>query len=239
MRNALITGSSSGLGRSISLRLSETGYRILVHGRRSEGIKNTCNLIEQSGGQAEGRPANLKDITAAQELARWAVSSGALQVVVHNAGGYAPAPVGEDSLEEWDEILGVQLRAAMHITAITLPSLIETQGAYVFIGSVDALVGNARRSASTAASAGRVGFAKSLFEEVREHGVRVITIHPGFMNTPLASPGRLDPARMIQTEDIAELVATAVSLPQSSCVVEMTVRPQRSPYNRTQGEVQK
>lgn len=61
-------------------------------------------------------------------------------------------------------------------------------------------------------------------------GVKVITIHPGFMNTPLVSPGRVDPARMIQPEDMAQLVVSAVSLPPTSCVVEMTVRPQRSPY---------
>lgn len=231
MKNALVTGSSSGLGRSVALKLSKEGYDILVHGRRKQGIDETCQLIEQSGGRSQGRLANLREITAAQELARWAVSSGELQVVIHNAGGYPPAPAGEESLAAWDEILNVQLRAVMHITAITLPSLIESQGAYVFIGSIDSLVGNARRSASTAASAGRIGFAKSLFEEVREHGVRVITIHPGFMNTSLVSPGRVDPAKMIQTEDIATLIVTAVSLPQSSCVVEMTVRPQHSPYS--------
>lgn len=231
MKNALVTGSSSGLGRSVALNLSKAGFEVLVHGRSKQGIEETRQLIAEAGGRSQGHPADLRETTAAQELARWAVSSGDLQVVVHNAGGYPPAPAGEESLDAWDEILDVQLRAVMHITAITLPSLIESKGAYVFIGSIDSLLGNARRSASTAASAGRIGFAKSLFEEVREDGVRVITIHPGFMNTPLVSPGRVDPAKMIQPEDIAALIVNAVSLPQSSCVVEMTVRPQRSPYN--------
>lgn len=233
MKSALITGSSSGLGRAVALRLGREGYRILVHGRRQEKVDETCHLVEQAGGQAVGCVADLSAVDAADRLASWAAEQEQLSVVVHNAGGYGPAPAAADHLGMWDEILDVQLRAAMHITALTLPKLIENQGAFVFTGSVDALRGNPRRCASTAASAGRIGFAASLFEEVREHGVKVITIHPGFMNTPLVGPGRLDPAKMIQPEDVAELVVSAISLPPTSCVVEMTVRPQRSPYPTT------
>lgn len=230
MKSALVTGSSSGLGRAVALRLARAGYQVLVHGRRQDMVDETCRLIEQAGGRALGQVADLRKVSAADHLANWSVTQERLSVVVHNAGGYGPAPATAENLSKWDEILNVQLRAVMHITALTLPKLIESQGAYVFTGSVDALRGNSRRSASTAASAGRIGFAVSLFEEVREHGVKVITIHPGFMNTPLARSSRLDPARMIQPEDMAELVVSAISLPQTSCVVEMTVRPQRSPY---------
>lgn len=230
MQSALVTGSSSGLGRAVALRLGQEGYRVLVHGRGREKVDETCRLVKDAGGQALGHVADLKDIDAADRLAGWSATQEELSVVVHNAGGYGPAPVAAESLDAWDEILDVQLRAPMRITALSLPKMIENQGAYVFIGSVDALKGNRRRGASTAASAGRIGFAASLFEEVREHGVKVITIHPGFMNTPLVSPGRLDPTRMIQPEDMAQLVVSALSLPRTSCVVEMTVRPQRSPY---------
>jgi NAD(P)-dependent dehydrogenase (short-subunit alcohol dehydrogenase family) len=113
-----------------------------------------------------------------------------------------------------------------------LPRLGENKGALIFIGSVDALSGNAGRCASTASSAGRIGFAASLFEEVRETGIRVVTIHPGFMNTPLVSSDRVDSAKMIQPADVAELIVTAINLPPTSCVVQMTVRPQRSPYRK-------
>lgn len=56
-------------------------------------------------------------------------------------------------------------------------------------------------------------------------------LHPGFVNTALVSRDRLDPAKMIQFDDIAELATQTVLLPRTACVVEMTVRPQRSPYS--------
>lgn len=230
MTCALVTGSSSGLGREIALRLAREGIDALVHGRSQEGIDATCRLVAEAGAGAEGCRADLADRTAVDALARQAAARPDLAVVVHNAGGYGPAPVSEESLDLWDEILDVQLRAIMRITAITLPRVRDNAGAFIFIGSVDALSGSARRCASTAASAGRIGFAASLFEEVRESGVRVVTIHPGYMNTPLAVSDRLDPERMVQPSDVAELVVTAIRLPPNSCVVQMTVRPQRSPY---------
>jgi NAD(P)-dependent dehydrogenase (short-subunit alcohol dehydrogenase family) len=76
----------------------------------------------------------------------------------------------------------------------------------------------------------QAGFARALFEDVREDGVGVTLLHPGFVNTALVSRDRLDPAKMIQADDTAELAAQAVLLPRTACIVEMTVRPQRSPY---------
>ena len=76
----------------------------------------------------------------------------------------------------------------------------------------------------------RDGFAEALFEEVREDGVRVVRVHPGFVNTEMVGGRGLDTTKMIQPEDVAELVHTAVHLPPTACVVEMVVRPQRTPY---------
>ena len=195
MKSALVTGSSSGLGRAVALRLGREGYRVLVHGRRREKVDETCRLVKDAGGQALGHVADLKDADAADRLAGWAAAQDQLAVVVHNAGGYGPAAVAAESLDAWDEILDVQLRAPMRIAALTLPKLIENQGAYVFVGSIDALRGNPRRGASTAASAGRIGFAASLFEEVREHGVKVDHDPPRLHEHPAGRSGTPRPRR--------------------------------------------
>ena len=76
----------------------------------------------------------------------------------------------------------------------------------------------------------QAGFAKALFEDVREDGVRVTLVHPGFVNTPLVNDAGIDRSRMIQVTDISDLIATAVTLPNTACVTELTIRPQRSPY---------
>ena len=76
----------------------------------------------------------------------------------------------------------------------------------------------------------QAGFAKALFEDVREDGVRVTLVHPGFVATPSVNAANKDTGKMIQVEDISQMIATAISLPNTACVTELTMRPQRSPY---------
>ena len=82
---------------------------------------------------------------------------------------------------------------------------------------------------AVAAKHGIEGFASALFEEVRELGVRVVRVHPGDVNTDMTAGRDLDPTKMIQPSDVADLVLTAIRIPPSACVVEMIVRPQRTP----------
>lgn len=84
--------------------------------------------------------------------------------------------------------------------------------------------------ASLAVRHAHAGFARALFEDVREDGVRVTLMHPGFVNMPPVKTDGLDRTLMIQIEDISEMITTAVSLPNTACVTEMKLRPQRSPY---------
>jgi len=151
-------------------------------------------------------------------------------VVVHNAGIGGSGRVADADFARWDRILDVDLRAPMLLTALTLGTVSRRQGVYVFIGSISAKMGMAGSGAYCAAKHGLDGFAEALFEEVREQGVKVVRIHPGYVNTEMVGGPGLDTSKMIQPEDVAELVCAAVSLPPTACVVEMVVRPQRTPY---------
>ena len=136
----------------------------------------------------------------------------------------------EPDFERWDAILDVDLRAPMRLAALALPHLVQSQGVVVFIGSIAAKMGMAGSGVYCAAKHGLAGFAEALFEEVREQGVRVVSVHPGFVATDMVGGPGLDADLMIQPGDIAELVACAVALPETACAVELVGRPQRSPY---------
>ena len=229
-RVALVTGASGGIGRGVSIRLAREGFSILAQGRRRDALRETRRAVREAGGTAEFLEAELQDMNAVTRLAGWATRHGPLDAVIYCAGGGAATPVAPESFARWDEILDVIVRAPMRLAALTLPAVAEAKGAFVFICGMYAKMGVAGRSGYCAARHAMEGFAKSLFEEVREQGVRVTLVHPGFVNTTLVNPERLDPARMIQVDDIAELIATAVVLPRTACVTEMTVRPQKPPY---------
>jgi 3-oxoacyl-[acyl-carrier protein] reductase len=228
-RTALITGASRGIGRTIALRLAEAGFTIRAHGRDEQALDETCRLVHDTGGSAHAFPADLTDTAAIERLAEWATTDGC-DVVVHNAGIGGSGRVAEADFARWDRILDVDLRAPMRLTALTLQHVAKRSGAYVFIGSISAKMGMAGSGAYCAAKHGIDGFAEALFEEVREDGVRVVRIHPGYVNTEMVGGRALDTTKMIQSEDVAALVQAAVELPPTACVVEMVVRPQRTPY---------
>jgi NAD(P)-dependent dehydrogenase (short-subunit alcohol dehydrogenase family) len=204
--------------------------RVWVHGRDPARLDETCKLVRDSGGEAHGIAADLRDRPALGRVVEQAAADGGLDVVVHNAGIGGHTPVASADFDRWDEMLQVDLRAPMQLTALALPHVVRREGVFVFIGSISAKMGMANSSVYCAAKHGLDGFAEALFEEVRETGVRVVRIHPGYVNTDLVAGRGLDERKMIQPADIAELVHGAVMLPSTACVVEMIVRPQRTPY---------
>ena len=103
----------------------------------------------------------------------------------------------------------------------------QGEGVVINIGSVSGKTGEANGAANSASKFGLIGFTQSLYEEVREHGIKVSVILPGFVDTPLISPNRqLDRSKMIQADDIAQAVLFVLTSPPTCCPVEITVRPQ-------------
>jgi len=104
-------------------------------------------------------------------------------------------------------------------------------GAVINISSVSGITGHANGAAYSASKFGLIGFSQSLYEEVRENGIRVSVIIPGFVDTQMIPPvRRLDRSKMIQPEDVAKTVLFVLTSPPTICPVEITVRPQKTPY---------
>jgi NAD(P)-dependent dehydrogenase (short-subunit alcohol dehydrogenase family) len=157
---------------------------------------------------------------------------GAVDILINNAGWGKRAPVVKAKLEDWDQTFRLNLRAPMMLAQRFLPAMIaKGEGAVINIGSVSGKSGEANGAAYSASKFGLIGFTQSLYEEVREHGIKVSVILPGFVDTPLIPPNRqLDRSKMIQAADIAQTVCYVLAAPATSCPVEITVRPQRTPY---------
>ena len=230
MKTALITGASSGIGKGTAIRLARDGWRILAHGRRVDALEETLAEVRTAGGDGEYFTAEMADMDQIEALSDWATSNGRLDAVVHCAAKFTYGPVSTERFEDWDLVIDRVLRATIRLTAHTLPAVTKAQGAYVYICGPTSWTGWKNHSIHCAVRHAQAGFARALFEDVREDGVRVTLVHPGFVNTPPVKTEGLDRTLMIQVEDISEMIATAVSLPNTACVTEMKLRPQRSPY---------
>jgi len=135
-------------------------------------------------------------------------------------------------IDDWDRTFRVNLRAPMILAKMFLPAMIgKGEGAVINISSVSGKTGEGNGAAYAASKFGLIGFTQSLYEEVREHGIKVAVILPGYVDTALIPPNRqLDRSKMIQADDIAQAVNYVLTSPTTCCPVEITVRPQRTPY---------
>jgi 3-oxoacyl-[acyl-carrier protein] reductase len=230
---AIVTGAGRGIGRAIALALGEAGARVALAARSEEEIRSVAQEIRAKNGDALALKADLSrdedmERMGAQTTREW----GAVDILVNNAGWGKTAPVASSRVEDWDRTFQINLRAPMMLTRLVLPAMIERKaGAIVNIGSISSKAGQANTSAYSASKFGILGFTQSLFEEVREFGIKVSIILPGFVDTPLIPLNkRLDRSKMIQPRDIADAVLYVLNTPVTACPVEMTIRPQQTPY---------
>jgi short-subunit dehydrogenase len=230
---ALVTGAGRGIGKAIALSLARSGCRLVLAARTAAQLQEVQQEIQGMGGDSKIVPA---DLTRDQDIENLVAESqrtyGAVDFLINNAGWGKRAPVARVKVEDLDQTLRVNLRAPMLLAKYLLPGMIEKgAGAVINIGSVSGKSGEANGAAYSASKFGLIGFTQSLYEEVREHGIKVAVILPGFVDTPLIPPNRqLDRSKMIHAEDVAQSVLYVLNSPATSCPVEIMIRPQRTPY---------
>ena len=230
---ALVTGAGRGIGRAVAINLAQAGCRVILTARTSDQLEQVQQEISAHGGEAVGIAA---DLTRDEEIAQLVAESNRrwepANILINNAGWGKRAPIVKGRQEDWDQTFRLNLRAPMILTKALLPSMIEKgHGAVINIGSISGKTGEANGAAYSASKFGLIGLTQSLYEEVREYGIKVAVILPGFVDTPLIPPNRqLDRSKMIQPADVAQTVHFILTSPPTCCPVEITLRPQKSPY---------
>lgn len=232
-RVSIVTGAGRGIGKAIALLLARSGSRVALAARSEGELHAVREEIHGQGGEAMVVPTDLtKDAEIRwlvdETLARWK----SVDYLINNAGWGRTAPVTKARVEDWDRTFQVNLRAPMVLSQMVLPAMVaKGEGAIINIGSISGKTGQANTAAYCASKFGLIGFTESLYEEVREYGIKVAVILPGFVDTPLIPPTRrVDRSKMIRPEDIAQAVLFVLTSSPVSCPVEIIVRPQRAPY---------
>ncbi len=230
---ALVTGAGRGIGKAVAISLAKLGCRVVLAARTSGELEKVKLDIQNDKGMAIAVPVDLTRDEDIETLVRESEREfGGVDILINNAGWGKRASVVRAKIEDWDQTLRVNLRAPMILAKELLPAMIERGGgAVINIGSVSGKSGEADGAAYSASKFGLIGFTQSLFEEVREHNIKVAVILPGFVDTPMIPPVKhLDRGKMIQAEDVAQAVLYVLSAPVTACPVEITIRPQRTPY---------
>ena len=220
-RVALVTGAASGIGRAVALAYASAGFTVVVSDLDAAGGESTVALIQQTGGHAcfaladVARPADHLALVALAET-----RYGALHVACNNAGiGGDLAPTADQTLEGWQRVIDVNLSGVFYGLRAQIPALLRAGGgAIVNVASILGSVAFANAPAYTAAKHGVVGLTKASALEYGSQGVRINTVGPAFIHTPMIERLESDPAtnaalvamhpigRLGRPEEVAELV---------------------------------
>lgn len=229
-RRALVTGAGRGIGRAIAQELARRDARVLCVSRtQSELDETTANFANR----AISVSLDLCTPNAAEILMNEAIERlGGLDILVHCAGIYVSGTVEDMPLADLDRLYVANVRAPFALTQAALPLLIEAEGQIVFMSSSIVRAGNiAGRGGYAAMHAALKALADATRDDVNDRGVRVLAVMPGSTATPRQAQifsynGRpYRPERLLQPEDIAQMVCASLSLPRTAEVTDIFVRP--------------
>jgi NAD(P)-dependent dehydrogenase (short-subunit alcohol dehydrogenase family) len=212
-RVALVTGGSRGIGRSVAQLLAAAGANVCLTGRNDEALNDAVLGIEAGGGRAFSFPCDIADETQVLDLFARIDAEGPLEILVNNAGQGIFKSVAETTVEEWDGVMGVNLRGAFLCGREAMRRMAGRGGRIVNIGSVVSLKGYAEQGAYTASKHGLLGLAKVMAKEGHGDGIVVQTVCPGGVDTPMAAESRpdLDRSVLMDRREVAEAVLFLLS----------------------------
>lgn len=192
-KRALVTGAGRGIGLAIARAYAERGAEVTLCARSRDELDSAVADLRAEGLTAEAMVADVTDIPAFAALIE---ARPAFHILVNNAGTNRPRPLTEITPEDCDLILGLNLRAAIFVVqAVTRRMLAEgVAGSVINMSSQMGHVGAANRSLYCASKWGLEGFTKAAAIELGPDGIRVNTICPTFIDTPLTKPYFEDPA---------------------------------------------
>jgi NADP-dependent 3-hydroxy acid dehydrogenase YdfG len=229
---ALVTGASSGIGRSIALALAKEGVQLCLVGRNQQRLEAVKNLAQDHGNKAI---AYSKDLTLDQDISQLKVDFNGdfegLDILVHSAGIINLGKLQECSVDSLDEQYRTNVRAPYLLTQTLLPELCHSRGDIVFINSTAIMQAKPQGGQYAATKSALKAIADSLRQEINPQGVRVLSIYAGRTATSLqhrlyqAEDRSYQPEKLVQPEDVAAVTINALQLPRTAEVVDLHIRP--------------
>lgn len=218
---ALVTGGASGIGQASALTLARGGAKVVIVDVNGELGEKTVATVKQAGGESIFLNVDVSDPEAVEKMVADTVAAfGKLDISVNNAGiGGELNSTGSYSIAGWRKVIDVNLNSIFYCMRYEIPQMLKQgTGAILNMSSILGVVGFANASAYVAAKHGIIGLTKTAALEYGKQGIRINSIGPAFIKTPLIS-GVLDEqaqiqlaalhavGRMGEAQEVADLVA--------------------------------
>jgi len=237
-QGVLVTGGGSGIGLAVARRMLAEGARVAITGRSADKLRRAAEELD-AGDRLVYHPADLADPAQAEAVVREVLARlGHIDVLVNNAGmNVKERSFRELTPQRWHELLGANLHAAFHCLHAVVPHMRRRGGGLVV--NVNSISGKRAHPlgglAYVAAKFGLRGLSLGLAAEEKDAGIRVSSVYPGEVNTPIldARPKAVTDeqrARMLQPDDVAAAVLFLATLPKHVSIPELVITPADAQY---------
>jgi len=203
-KRALVTGGSSGIGLGGVMALAEAGAHVVIAARRLEKVQAVATMVCEAGFSAEGISLDVGDLAAVEKTL---AEMPAFDVLFNNAGTNEPKPYLEVDQDNFDKITDLDLKSAFFVAQYVAKGMVEAgiKGSIIHTSSQMGHVGGIDRAVYCGAKWGIEGVTKATAIELAEHGIRVNTIAPTFIRTPMTQSTFDNPDRVKWLEEKIKL----------------------------------
>lgn len=233
----VITGASSGLGEATAWHLSEQGASIALAARRTNRIESLANDIKDNSGNAIAVTTDVTDRDQVKQLVDQAVEEfGKIDVMINNAGLMPFAPLERLNIDEWDQMIDVNIKGVLYGIAAALPHMKEQESGHII--NVSSVAGHKVNPGGTVYCATKHAvraISEGLRQEVKPYNLRTTIISPGAVDTELPDSSRDEDMKenmneyyeeyAIPADSFARAVAYAISQPEEVDINEILYRP--------------
>lgn len=184
---AVVSGATSGIGRSVAVRLARRGAIVGLLGRNALAAEEVAAEVARAGGTpfvAQTDIINHQQVESA--IRHFVAAHGGIETVVSSAGVAVTGTVTDTSLEDWDRIVATNLSGTFYLARYTIPELIKTRGSFTAISSDAGVQGACGYAAYCASKHGLQGLIKCMALDFGRFGVRCNAVCPAFVETPMA-----------------------------------------------------
>ena len=224
---AIITGASTGIGKYISIKLSNNNYHVILIARDMKKLKSVEKIIKEEGNECSVLSVDIGNEKSVNKIYSEILNKKNVDVLINNAGVGIFNKIQNISLSEWNQQINTNLTGSFLMTKMIVPNMIKKKtGKIIFINSIAGLNPYPFSSAYVTSKFGLTGFASSLREELRDHNIKVMSIHPGAIDTPFWDKvdNGFNREEMLNSIDCAKMIINNIQAPGNITIEEMVIR---------------
>jgi len=227
---ALITGASSGIGRATAIAFGKAGVSVILVGRSKDRLAETAAAVQATGVNATIAPMDLAQLEQVKPQIAAIAAQYPIDILVNNAGMGYTGDLLTTPLDDWQQVMNLNVASVLMTIQAVLPGMRDRQrGTIVNVASIAGYQAFPGWGAYNVSKAGLIALSKTLAAEERPHGIRVVTLSPGAVNTPIwdtqTVQADFDRSKMLTPEIVADSIVHTALLPPQAVIEELTVMP--------------